>query len=487
MARTGIVTTSVSLTPSPVAPSAIAIPHHLSVDTQSDMYNSHSPTTPLSDSQSLTTATTLTGNPMSRQNSLYCENYSGGIAMMNIDSQRSFLTDNNDVDHFYPQPSPHSVSSYHVSRPFDEEQSQVLVGVGGTSSNSPFSQSFSSDEALIPLSYSGYGGEPMEKSQSTGSTSSSSSSRSKQRLQAQIALAASRNLLPKGNDGVAMSRDNSSQSQSVARLQSKDVSQYQSQDNKVAISSKPIYQRPKHDRVHCDKCDDHPDGFRGEHELRRHEDRQHKIMVKKWVCITPPNLNLQDIVKPVVPLSRCKACTQQQKKYGAYYNAAAHLRRAHFKPKAKGRSKTSKLDDAARRGGKGGGNWPTMEELKPWMKEVEEMSTELSYTMAQQEEPDDDEEDLDDHNPLIISPYPHHQLEDPFLYSSPTNNDFFNINMQLASNLEMQTHQHVLASQNTFVDYQQLVDSFAGPLLPQAFEDSFSVGLEPAVNFSYRT
>jgi hypothetical protein len=40
--------------------------------------------------------------------------------------------------------------------------------------------------------------------------------------------------------------------------------------------SKSTYQRPKHDRIFCDQCINHPDGFRGEHELRRHKDREHR-------------------------------------------------------------------------------------------------------------------------------------------------------------------------------------------------------------------
>ena len=54
----------------------------------------------------------------------------------------------------------------------------------------------------------------------------------------------------------------------------------------------------------------------------------------------------------------------------AYYNAAAHLRRAHFKPKTPSR----KNKDGENRGGKAGGDWPPMSELKYWMKEVKEVA-----------------------------------------------------------------------------------------------------------------
>jgi hypothetical protein len=235
----------------------------------------------------------------------------------------------------------------------------------------------------------------MEKShsiESTSSLSSNASSRSKLRLQAQNMLAAARPLKPKGGgEDTPMSRDNSSQS--MNRLDSKDGS-----SDKLAIASKvATYQRPKHDRVKCKLCDSQQDGFRGEHELRRHVDREHKSLVKKWVCEEPKD-GLQH-PKPVLPLSRCKACHQQKKKYGAYYNAAAHLRRAHFKPKKPTRTKSNtKVEDVEKRGGKGGGDWPPMSELKYWMKEVEEQVTQLTEEeQALQDAADaSDDENLDD-------------------------------------------------------------------------------------------
>ncbi|TVY35736.1 Transcriptional regulator [Lachnellula subtilissima] len=120
------------------------------------------------------------------------------------------------------------------------------------------------------------------------------------------------------------------------------------------VSNKPIYQKPKHDRVYCKSCEDYPDGFRGEHELRRHEDREHKSTIKKWICVQPTDPGNHPL--PEMSLSDCKSCLQP-KSYGAYYNAAAHLRRAHFKPKKRGNE---------------GGDWPPMSELKHWLKEIEE-------------------------------------------------------------------------------------------------------------------
>ncbi|PHH88037.1 hypothetical protein CDD83_8075 [Cordyceps sp. RAO-2017] len=113
------------------------------------------------------------------------------------------------------------------------------------------------------------------------------------------------------------------------------------------------YPRPPVRRVHCEKCNEYPEGFRGEHELRRHTEAKHSAMVRRWVCSEPENG--KDLsIQPVVALSTCKAC-MAHKQYGAYYNAAAHLRRAHFHP---------------HRGGKASGDWPPMSVLKDWMKEV---------------------------------------------------------------------------------------------------------------------
>ncbi|WXC55558.1 hypothetical protein SNK03_001503 [Fusarium graminearum] len=116
---------------------------------------------------------------------------------------------------------------------------------------------------------------------------------------------------------------------------------------------KPSSRRTSLRRVYCDKCNEHPDGFRGDHELRRHIDAKHSATVKRWVCKEPKTL-LSSSPQPVIPLSRCKACLAQ-KRYGAYYNAAAHLRRAHFRP---------------HRVGKASGDWPSMSVLKDWMREV---------------------------------------------------------------------------------------------------------------------
>ena len=103
----------------------------------------------------------------------------------------------------------------------------------------------------------------------------------------------------------------------------------------------------------CSFCENHPEGFHGELELRRHMERAHQTTRRVWVCV--------DISADKTFLANCKAC-RNQKTYGAYYNAAAHLRRVHFSPnKTSSRSKPSKIR---------GGKEPPMELLRPWTKEV---------------------------------------------------------------------------------------------------------------------
>ncbi|KAK7521699.1 uncharacterized protein IWZ02DRAFT_370537, partial [Phyllosticta citriasiana] len=192
----------------------------------------------------------------------------------------------------------------------------------------------------------------MARSRSAESNHSVSSihSQGKQRMIEQ-APSGARPLAPKWSESV---KDGQS-SASVIKIPARDGAGIKS----VAAIAKAPYIRPVHPKIMCAKCNEHPEGFRGEHELRRHTERVHAAIRKVWVTVdASPNKQF---------LAHCKAC-RNGKKYGAYYNAAAHLRRAHFNPRKRGRK--AKGDE--RRGGKGGGDHPPMDVLKQfWMKEVE--------------------------------------------------------------------------------------------------------------------
>lgn len=115
-------------------------------------------------------------------------------------------------------------------------------------------------------------------------------------------------------------------------------------------------------RLKCPMCSDYPDGFRSEHELRRHTNRVHKKTRKVWVTIdTSPDKSF---------LANCKAC-QTGKRYNECYNAASHLRRMHFHPHKRGERKMTAAE--ARKGGKATDLDPPMEVLKTnWLREVDE-------------------------------------------------------------------------------------------------------------------
>jgi hypothetical protein len=127
----------------------------------------------------------------------------------------------------------------------------------------------------------------------------------------------------------------------------------------LGVITKTPYVRPPHPKLKCQFCEERPEGFRGTAELDRHVARAHASFRKGYICID--NSPAKDF------LADCKHCLGK-KVYGAYYNAAAHLRRAHFHPRKRGR----KGKDDHKRGGIGGGDHPPMDVLKEhWIKEIE--------------------------------------------------------------------------------------------------------------------
>jgi hypothetical protein len=63
------------------------------------------------------------------------------------------------------------------------------------------------------------------------------------------------------------------------------------------------------------------------------------------------------------------------KSYGADYNAAAHLRRAHFYPRKDRRGDRTKANES--RGGTGGGEEPPLSILMDWRYETDVLDTSI--------------------------------------------------------------------------------------------------------------
>ncbi|QIW98186.1 hypothetical protein AMS68_003704 [Peltaster fructicola] len=182
----------------------------------------------------------------------------------------------------------------------------------------------------------------------TGSNNSASStaSRASERRQRQIQNGKRQPLVSKNELG----------SSSKARAATK-----KSEKQAITRVTRPRQRPRKHV---CTQCDP-PADFHGAHELRRHEDRAHPGSRQVvWVCEQPAD---QD--HPARPLDKCKACTDGRK-YNAYYNAAAHIRRAHFFPRPRGRRPRGELRPS--RAGKAGGDEPRIGLLKNqgWIKPI---------------------------------------------------------------------------------------------------------------------
>lgn len=379
--------------------------HEPSPPRQAPMFNSNSNSMfqfpPSPSTGELTTSTTPTSAAMSRQASTAASSYCGGFELLKLNTPGSddFLSDGQSPFDIVPSPNDEYIL------PMSESDRSRLVDHTGGMVKDGESQS-SAPSLTFPLLPSLAEDGCMMKRSSSMETNASSQSRLSRRSQEQGILS-SRPLAPK------VPNTDSQSSEPASSDQRHIITSEDGSSKEVVSIPKAPYVRPQSRKVMCPFCDEHPRGFRGEHELRRHNDRKHTDVRKAWICV--------DISINKKFLANCKKCASG-KRYNVYYNAAAHLRRAHFNPKQKG-GKGKK----ERRGGKGGGDQPSMETLKMWMEEIEEDFRDNVPPRSEDEEDDEEKMCADlESDPTEFDIAHNNRVADPIPVSSSSSPSYDN-------------------------------------------------------------
>ncbi|KAL9029979.1 MAG: hypothetical protein Q9196_001845 [Gyalolechia fulgens] len=351
--------------PSPIAPHT---QHDGSFGTSPTF--SHSPSTPITAHS--TNPTILTSTGTSRPNSQIGNTVCEGLNMLRLKSQASNASSSFDSTAHDSQASTINNLTDNSSPVFNNIHLLDFTGgvVPEVSQQSLVVPSMSSSQlssSLLPNDM---------RIQRTTSSDSYPLSLSRAPSRGQPSTQALQLLAPKAEPvAPSMSRSISSEHRMI-RVKSADGSV----KDKISIAKAP-YVRPQQPKIPCPHCDAKPDGYRGEHELGRHINKAHSLSRTVWVCV--------DISPDRSFLSKCKQCLRG-KKYNAYYNAAAHLRRAHFNPRPKGRKGKSNEEETTKRAGSSGGELPPMDHCKLWMREIRE---DVQQNASPYNDEEDDEEE----------------------------------------------------------------------------------------------
>lgn len=292
-------------------------PHFTWSPASSTALNSPHYSTDQSDPMSLT-STNMSRDPTRSSFSSYGDHcLTGDLAMLRVKSDASFMSSSLSQSR-HPAPVGAGAQYHYPHHQFvsDQDHSPLTTHVNPnhTSFESNFDAfNFNSAESMQPGE--SYAAPLMHRDFSSSSSSSNTSSRSHKRHRETLQQS-QRSIAPALNQHSSTSNKHDHAHQQLNSAQMVKMKSENGEEKLYGVLSKNVerQKRTSVPKLICPHCNDHPDGFRGEHELQRHVSRAHSKIRKVWVCVdSSPDRSF---------LANCKAC-RTKKRYGAYYNAAA--------------------------------------------------------------------------------------------------------------------------------------------------------------------
>jgi hypothetical protein len=243
-----------------------------------------------------------------------------GLAMLRVKSDASYMSPS-DSQSRHPAPFGASQHPYPPQFVHDQHQSSstAYLSAQQTSFDSSLEEfNFTAATEGFPEGQP-YAASPMHRDLSSCSSSSKASSTSRSQKRHRETIQQSQRSLAPALNHQTSSSSSKKHEPTHQQLKSQHMVRVTSENGEEKVygvipKNTERQKRVTAPKLTCPQCNDHPDGFRGEHELQRHVMRAHAKIRKVWICV--------DSSENKSFLSNCKAC-RTKKRYGAYYNAAA--------------------------------------------------------------------------------------------------------------------------------------------------------------------